>query len=128
MLNARIGLLICADVLYPHTFDNIKGLRPEIIIVPTTSPYRENETAKVKFERDRRLFARGAEITGAVIFKVCASGNIGKRRFQARSLIAAPDGIAWRNPPPDEDKSMLIFAHLRKISDDTRLDINVLRP
>lgn len=128
ILGLRIGILICADVLYPHTFDNLKGLRPDIIIIPTTSPYRENESPKVKFVRDRKLFVRGAEITGAIIFKVCASGSIGRQRFQARSLVATPDGIAWRNPPSDEDKSILVFSNLRKRGSDTRLDTDVLYP
>ena len=128
IFNLRIGLLICADVLYPDTFRNMAGLKPDIIFVPTTSPYRPNESAKIKFERDRQLFVRGAEISGATIVKVCASGKIGDKRFQARSLIAAPKGIAWRNPPTDEDKSKLIFARLRKTEGDTRLDTDVILP
>ncbi|UCE66912.1 MAG: carbon-nitrogen hydrolase family protein [Candidatus Zixiibacteriota bacterium] len=123
----KIGILICADVLYPDSYSNIRGLRPDLIFVPTTSPFRENETAQVKFARDKRLFVKGAQITRSLIFKVCASGKIGEKRFQARSLIASPSGIAWRNPPEDEDKSALIHTELTNLQNDPRLDIEVFR-
>ena len=123
----KIGILICADVLYSDSYSNIRGLKLDIIFVPTTSPYRENETSQVKFARDDKLFVKGAEITGSLIFKVCAPGKIGTKRFQARSLIATPSGIAWRNPPEDEDKSALIYTELTNPQNDPRLDIEVFR-
>lgn len=123
----KIGILICADVLYPASYSNIRGLKPDLIFVPTTSPYRENEQPRVKFARDDRLFTKGAETTGSLIFKVCASGKIGTKRFQARSLIATPQGIAWRNPPEDEHKSALIYANLENLLKNPRLDIEVFR-
>jgi len=119
----KIGILICADVLYTDSYSNIRGLKPDTIFVPTTSPYRENETPQAKFARDENLFVKGAEITGSVIFKICASGSIGGKRFQARSLIATPEGIAWRNPPENEDKSALIFGLLQNPGANPRLDI-----
>jgi predicted amidohydrolase len=124
----KIGILICADVLHPDSYSNILGLKPDLIFVPTTSPYRENETAQAKFARDKRLFVKGAEITGSVVFKVCASGGIGGRRFQARSLIATPSGIVWRNPPENEDKSALIFSLLQNAGENPRLDTEVYYP
>lgn len=123
----KIGILICADVLYPDSFSNIKGLTPDLIFVPTTSPYRENEPPEVKFARDQRLFVEGAKIAGSTIFKVCASGKIGTIRFQARSLVATPDGIAWRNPPHLEDRSALILVSLPDSDNNARLDIEVYR-
>ncbi|UCC80081.1 MAG: carbon-nitrogen hydrolase family protein [Candidatus Zixiibacteriota bacterium] len=124
----KIGILICADVLYPASYSNIKGLKPHLIFVPTTSPYRENESPHVKFARDDRLFVKGAETTGSLIFKVCASGRIGARHFQARSLVATPRGIAWRNPPENEHKSALIYVNLENPLKNPRLDIEVSRP
>ena len=121
----KVGILICADILYPDSYSNIRGLKPDLIFVPTTSPYREDETAQVKYARDKRLFVKGAQITGSSIFKVCASGRIGTKRFQARSLIVTPQGIIWRNPPEDEDKSALIYAELENPQNDPRLDIEV---
>jgi predicted amidohydrolase len=125
--DVKIGILICADVLYPDSFGNIKGLTPDLIFVPTTSPYRENESPEIKFARDNRLFVEGAKMTGSVIFKVCASGKIGTKRFQARSLVANSVGIAWRNPPQLEDTSALILARIPEAGDNTRLDIEVYR-
>jgi hypothetical protein len=77
--------------------------------------------------RDNRLFVEGAKMTGSVIFKVCASGKIGTKRFQARSLVANSVGIAWRNPPQLEDTSALILARIPEAGDNTRLDIEVYR-
>jgi predicted amidohydrolase len=123
----RIGVMICADVLFPDSYSNILGLRPDIIFVPTTSPYREGEPPEVKFARDEKLFVNGARTTRSVIFKVCASGHIGDRRFQARSLIAGQSGIIWRNPPELEDKPALIYADVNELGDKPRLDIEVFR-
>lgn len=123
----RIGVLICADVLYSESFLNIRGLKPDLIFVPTTSPYRENEPAKVKFARDNRLFAQGARLSDSIILKICAVGGIGKHKFQARSLIASSDNILWRNPPDEEDRSALILARLTNLKTNPKLDIKVHR-
>ena len=103
----RIGILICADVLYPSSFSNIRGLRPHMIFVPVTSPYIENEPRQKKFSRDKRLFASGARLADSIIFKVCASGSIIHHRLQGRSLITTPEDIRWRIEPEFEDKSAL---------------------
>jgi predicted amidohydrolase len=121
----RIGLLICADVLYRGSFENIRGLRPDLIFVPTTSPYKRNESASVKFARDRRIFARGASISNSIIFKVCASGSIAGHRLQGRSLIASPGKIPWRIEPQFEEKAALIIAELSDDMSAPRLDIMV---
>ena len=121
----RIGLLICADVLYRGSFENIRGLRPDLIFVPTTSPYRRNESASVKFARDRRIFGRGASRSNSIIFKVCASGSIAGHRLQGRSLIASPGKILWRIKPEFEDKAALIIAELSGDMSAPRLDIMV---
>lgn len=123
----RIGLLICADVLYPASFANIRGLSPDIIFVPTTSPFRRNESVSAKFRRDQRLFARGARLANSWIFKVCASDNIIGHRLQARSLIASPGKIEWRIEPEWESASVLIRAYLDPNSDTGKLDIRVYR-
>ena len=121
----RIGILVCADVLYPDSFSNIRGLSPDLIFVPTTSPYRENESRPTKLKRDHRLFARGAETAGAFIYKACASGRIAGHRLQGRSLIASPGKIEWRIPPEQEDRSALIVSRLNIFKSGHRLDIEV---
>ncbi|MEE9554474.1 MAG: carbon-nitrogen hydrolase family protein [candidate division Zixibacteria bacterium] len=123
----RIGIMICADVLYPDSFSNIRGLSPDLIFVPTTSPYRENESDMVKFNRDNRLYAIGAERARAAIFKVCASGQIAGHRLQARSLVATPGRVEWRNQPEFEDKSALIITRLEISDEEHSLDIQVHR-
>lgn len=121
----RIGLLICADVLYRESFENIRGLKPDLLFVPTTSPYKRNESASVKFARDKRIFARGASSSNSIILKVCASGSIAGHRLQGRSLIASPEKILWRIEPQFEDKAALIIAELSGDISAPRLDIMV---
>ncbi len=121
----RIGILICADVLYRGSFDNLRGLRPDLIFVPTTSPYKPTESRGVKFARDRRIFADGAGRAGSIIFKVCASGSIAGHRLQGRSLIASPGKILWRIEPEFEDRTALIIAGLSGDISQPRLDMMV---
>jgi len=123
----RIGILICADVLYPSSFANLRGLRPDLVFAPTTSPYRPNESSSDKFDRDMRIFAVGARAAQAFIIKVSASGSIAGHPLQGRSLIAAPGKILWRIDPSDEDKPALVIAELGLDLSNPSLDISVHR-
>ncbi len=123
----RIGILICADVLYPDSFRNIRGLRPDMIFVPTTSPFKENERERVKFKRDADLFARGAESADCLVFKVCASNRVAGHKLQGRSLIASPGVIRWRILPQFEQRSALIVTKIRRNENGHDLDIQVYR-
>jgi predicted amidohydrolase len=120
----RIGLLICADVLYPDTFRNIRGLKPDLIFIPTTSPNRPDETIEAKFARDIQIFANGAVAADSIIFKVSASGSILKHKLQGRSLIASPGKILWRIDPENEDKPALILSELSGTKTNPILDIS----
>ncbi len=102
--NIRVGLLVCADVLYAGTFSNLKGLRPDIVVIPVTAPYRKHETVEKKFARDQKLFVDGAKIVGCPVIKISSVGKIAGHRVQGRSLVAAPNGIIFRVPPGNEDK------------------------
>jgi len=103
----RVGLLICADVLYPESYHNLLGLRPDIVIIPVTAPYQRNETSEKKFARDKMLFERGAKILGCPVVKVSSVGKIAGHQLQGRSLVATPNGIIFRVPPENEDESIL---------------------
>jgi predicted amidohydrolase len=125
--DVRIGILICADVLYPGSFKNIRGLQPDIIFVPTTSPYRPGENKNQKFARDRRVFVSGASRAACPVFKVCASGKIAGHRLQGRSLIALPGKIAWRIEPEFEHESALAIVRTADLHGRADLDIAVYR-
>lgn len=125
---ARIGVLICADVLYPHSFSSIRGLRPDVIFVPTTSPYRRGESRRQKFSRDLNIFGAGAEISQAIIIKVSACGSIAGHRLQGRSLIASPGRILWRIEPEHEARSALTIVDLVCDPAKPLLDITVHFP
>jgi predicted amidohydrolase len=108
----RVGLLICADVLFPWSFANIRGLRPDLIIIPTTSPYRAGESVRVKYARDQRLFVEGAKRAGCPVIKVSSVGKVACKMVQGRSLVATPDGIIFRVPPQDETRPVLRITDL----------------
>ncbi|MFH1699812.1 MAG: carbon-nitrogen hydrolase family protein [Candidatus Zixiibacteriota bacterium] len=106
--DVSISILICADVLYKKNFDRLRHLCPDIIFVPTTSPYRPGESEKDKFARDNKIFLDGARCSGAYIVKCCAVGNLWGGQLQGRSLVAAPWGILKRIVPQDEGKERII--------------------
>jgi len=108
----RIGLLICADVLHESSFYNIRGLNPDLIIVPVTSPHKEDETVEEKLARDDKIWMEAVKITGCPILKIGSVGKIAGRRLQGRSLLATSEGITFRVAPEDEDKPVLKFIDL----------------
>lgn len=103
----RFGVLICADVLYEESFLEMRQLRPKLIFIPTTSPFKPNDTLEQKLARDKEIFQRGAELSQAYVVKVCAVGTLFGGRLQGRSLVAAPWGILWRVSPEDEEKELI---------------------
>ena len=108
----QIGILICADVLYPQSYRKLAELAPDIIFVPTTSPYRAEDDVKAKEKRDSDYFLTGGKTTSAYVAKCCAVGSLLGGRLQGRSLIAAPWGILKRVLFEDEDKELVLTAEL----------------
>jgi len=94
------GTLICADVLDQGFFNQYRGC--DYIAIPVASPYRQDDTPQEQLLRDNDIFARGAEISGATLFKTCNTGETGPSekpgRVQGRSLAASPDGVIARAP------------------------------
>ena len=101
------GILICADVFQDESFEEMKRLGARIIFIPTFSLKRE-ETSEEKFKRDNDIFVRGANISEAVIVKVCGVKSEFKDFLQARSLIAGRERIIFRVNPDEEETSMII--------------------
>lgn len=108
----RVGLLICADVLFPESYRALAELKPDIIFVPTTSPYRVDDTPEAKEKRDVDYFVAGAKSTSAYVVKCCAVGSLLEGRLQGRSLIAAPWGILQQVPYEDEGQELVLTAEL----------------
>ena len=101
------GVLICADIFHDSAFTFMKENKAAIIFSPTFSP-RKDETAEVKFQRDRDLYVRGSHLSGAYIVKVCGVPSAYRPYIQARSLISSPDSILYRVDPAEEDRAMII--------------------
>ncbi|MEZ5358404.1 MAG: carbon-nitrogen hydrolase family protein [Candidatus Zixiibacteriota bacterium] len=112
----RISILICADVLKPENFERLRSLDPDIVFIPTVSPFIPNETIKEKYARDEKLFVEGSRVSGAYCVKCCGVGELWGGRLQGRSLVSAPWGIMQRVSPENEDKTR-IFSVVLDISE-----------
>lgn len=94
----RFAVLICADVLSDEIFEKLKALKPQLVMIPTFSPYK-SETPEEKIRRDHEIFIRRAKTLNCPIIKVCGVNTPGLfYPIQGRSLIALPDRILWRAP------------------------------
>lgn len=102
------SVMICADVLHPVNFESRRKQNPDLIFVSVTSPLRENEGLRDKFNRDRDIFLSGSIQASSYVIKCCAVGQLWGTPLQGRSLIAAPWGILTRVPPIDEAKPRII--------------------
>lgn len=103
----RVGLLICADVLYSESFEAMNKFGCDVVFVPTTSP-KKTESLADKWERDESIFVKGAQTAQAYIAKCCGVGSIFNSPIQARSLIASPETIMQRAGVDEEDDPLLM--------------------
>jgi len=108
----RAGVLICADVLYERSFEEMASLGCQIVFVPTASPFRAGESVQDKFERDHSIFVEGARKLGCPVIKTCCVGTTFGHPVQGRSLIATPMGIVARAEPHQEQEGLVLFAQL----------------
>jgi predicted amidohydrolase len=104
----RFSIMICADVLAPDNFSGLRLLTPDLVFIPTTSPFRAQETVRDKFARDQSIFVNGARLAGAILVKGCAVGELWGGRLQGRSLIAAPWGVLTRISPEEEARPRIL--------------------
>lgn len=112
------GVLICADVFHDESFEFMRKEGASLVFIPTFSP-RKEETAEVKFKRDREIYVRGAGLADAVLVKVCGVPSPFKTFLQARSLIADNEKILFRVNPEEEEKAIII-RHEIMLSPDTK--------
>ena len=92
----NVAMLICGDVFHPHLWSELRDRSVDLVMVPTTSPFRPDDSVSQKKHRDQLYFVSGAEQSGAYIIKSCAVGSIFGHLLQGRSLIAAPWGVLSR--------------------------------
>jgi omega-amidase len=108
----RVGVLICADVLFQESFEQLAALDCQLTFVPTASPYRAGESTAEKYERDRSIFLEGARKLGCPIVKTCGIGTTFGHPIQGRSLITTTDDILIRAEPHQEQSSLILKAEL----------------
>jgi predicted amidohydrolase len=103
----RVGVLICADVLHPESFEEMGKQEADIIFIPTTSPYLPDDTLEAKKKRDEGIFVKGAHSARGYVVKTCAVGSIFGKRLQGRSLVASPEKLLWNVFPESESDSII---------------------
>lgn len=108
----RIGLMLCGDVFVPAYFEELRQAEVDLIFVPTTSPYRPDDSLSMKHHRDHVYFETGARMSGAFVVKTCGVGSLFNRPLQGRSLIAAPWGALERVEMPGEQHKRILVATL----------------
>ncbi len=90
-----VGMVVCADILYPEVPRILSLKGAELLLVPVMSPYRGDEDEDVTRSARESLFVARAYDASAYILK--AGGFTDGERFVAgRSLITAPWGIVAR--------------------------------
>ncbi|MEW6052019.1 MAG: carbon-nitrogen hydrolase family protein [Candidatus Zixiibacteriota bacterium] len=104
----NIAMLICGDVFHPQVWSELRALSADLVMVPTTSPFRPDDSLSQKKHRDQLYFVSGAEQAGAYIIKSCAVGTIFGHLLQGRSLVAAPWGILSRVDFGDEGSRRML--------------------
>ncbi|MHC1636331.1 MAG: carbon-nitrogen hydrolase family protein [Candidatus Methanospirareceae archaeon] len=104
----NIGVLVCADVLYPEACRILGLKRADIVLNPVISQYKEKDVTR---EARKCLFVSRAYDNGYFILKTGSVGlsPFGKRAV-GRSLIASPWGIVAN--AEDEDRAGIIVASL----------------
>ncbi len=110
--DARVGILICGDVFFPERYTELGGHECDLIFIPTTSPFRPDDTPAQKQIRDEQYFASGARVSGAFVVKTCGVGEIFGHPLQGRSLVAAPWGIEQRVEIAAEQQKRLLAVTL----------------
>ena len=108
----RVGVLICADVLFERSFQELSPLRCDIVFIPTASPYRVSESISEKFARDQSIFVEGARKLRSPIIKTCGIGTTFGHRIQGRSLIATPEEVLMRAEPHQESSSLVLLTEI----------------
>jgi omega-amidase len=108
----KIGILICGDVFFPERYDEMRSVRADIVFVPTTSPFRPDDSISQKSNRDRTYFISGAERSGAYVVKVCGIGTLFGKPLQGRSLVASPWGLLARTDFTGEQEKRILTVTL----------------
>ena len=106
----RVGMLVCADVLYPEAARVLALQGARVLLNPVMSPFRENDPGKAAREA---VYVARAYDSGAFVVK---AGGFRAGAIAGRSLIAAPWGLLARYQ--DDFAEELVLAEL----DFARLD------
>lgn len=109
VLGRPMGVLVCADILYPEVARVLALQGAEVLLNPVMSPYREADDTKGA--RDAIFVARAYD-SGAFVLKAAGFRRPEKERagIAGRSLVAAPWGILAHYA--EEFQEEILFADL----------------
>lgn len=104
------GILICADALQVSSFIRMRELGAGIIFCPTFSEVNPDDNLDAKLARDRDIYLKGAQISGAAIVKCCSVGTLFGHKANGRSLICTLEDFIYRSDEQSEKEVRVITA------------------
>ncbi|MFQ6123456.1 MAG: carbon-nitrogen hydrolase family protein [Candidatus Heimdallarchaeota archaeon] len=109
----KVGVTICADILFPKTIATLRDQKAKLLAVPLTSPVREND--QTRKNRDCIFIARAFDNNVYVI----KTGSVGRTasgvKVAGRSLIAAPHGILMKAKSETEEEVLTVDLDIAKL-------------
>ncbi len=111
----KVGVAICADILFPKTTAALRDQEAKLLIVPLTSPVRENDITQKN--RDCIFVARAFDNNVYVI----KTGSVGRTasglKVAGRSLIAAPHGILLKAKSETKEEVLTVDLDITKLKE-----------
>lgn len=100
----RIGMLVCADILYPEASRVLALQHADILLNPVMSPWRAEDDGR---EARTAMYVARAYDAGAFVLK---SAGFLEGRIAGRSLVTAPWGVLAK--ADDEFREGIVAAQL----------------
>ncbi len=111
----KVGVVICADILFPKTTAALRDQGAKLMVVPLTSPIRENDLTQKN--RDCIFVARAFDNNLYVI----KTGSVGQTasglKVAGRSLIAAPHGVLLKVKSETNEEVLTIDLDISKLKE-----------
>lgn len=111
----KVGVAICADILFPKTTASLRDQEAKLLVVPLTSPVREKDVTQKN--RDCIFVARAFDNNVYVI----KTGSVGRTasglKVAGRSLVAAPHGVLLKAKSETDEEVLTIDLDIAKLNE-----------
>ncbi len=115
LFGINCGVIICADALQQSSFIEMRRLKAQLIFAPTFSQPNRDDTPEKKLERDKNIYLKGAEVSGATVLKCCSVGELFGRKANGRSLACSRKEFIYRIDDDSEIKTKIIKIELEDL-------------